>query len=60
MKSQVNPVFAGVVIVIALAVIGYFVYTLSGGKTFTKSEASQRLGDKMDFSKLQPPANMPK
>jgi hypothetical protein len=55
MKSQVSPVLAVIVIVLVVAGIGFFLYKQSEGKTFSKSEASGRMGGNMeaDPSKLQ-------
>jgi hypothetical protein len=39
MKTQLNPVVAGVIVAIVLVVVFYFAYTKASGKTFTKSEA---------------------
>ncbi|MCX6360740.1 MAG: hypothetical protein NT029_13070 [Armatimonadetes bacterium] len=52
MKKEINPVVAGVVLAVVVAVIGYFVYTRSAGTTFSKSESR---GIQFDASKAKLP-----
>jgi hypothetical protein len=62
MKSQVSPVIAAVLIVLALGGLGYFLFTQASGKTFTKSEMNNslskgRMDIKVDPSKLPSGSN---
>jgi hypothetical protein len=39
-KTEINPVVATVIVVIVVAIAGWYIYSNAGGKTFTKSEVS--------------------
>ena len=53
MKTQVNPLAAVIVLVLVVAGIGYLLWSQAGGKTFTKSEASGRMGAGLDLGKME-------
>ena len=53
MKSQISPVVAIIIVVVVLAGLGFFFYKQSEGKSFSKSEASGKMGSGIDLSKLQ-------
>lgn len=57
MKGQVSPVVAGIIVVVLLGGLGYWLFTKAGGKTFTKSEmnnsmSSGRMDIKVDPNKI--------
>jgi cell division protein FtsN len=62
MKAQVSPVIAAIIIAVVVAGIGFYLYKQSEGKTFSKAEASGRMGANIDPTKLQQaaPAETPK
>ncbi len=39
MRKEINPVVAGVILAVVVAIVGYIIYTRSAGTTFTKSGA---------------------
>ena len=52
MKKEISPVIAGVILVIVVAVVGFFIYKKSEGTTFTKSSAR---GIQFDAGKVKLP-----
>lgn len=53
MKTEVSPVVMAIVIAVVVIVGGFFIWKFTGGKSFTKEEASGRLEIKpMDIKAL--------
>ena len=40
MKNELNPIVAAVIVIVLLGGVGYFLYSRTGGRTFTKDEAN--------------------
>lgn len=55
-----NPLVAVVIIGVVVIGLGFFMWKQAMGKTFTKSEASGKLGSGFDPSKLQGTPSAPK
>lgn len=38
MKTELSPVVVGIILVVVIGIVGFFIYQGTGGKTFTKDQ----------------------